>query len=512
MKSSDKLALYLQVQENFPGFMGRIFMCKFVLPVLIFIIFQMGGLVMAKNIPEIIRNMIDSGRYKEATEALKKEAEKKNVSEKDKKELLFEVERFSRIKIDFTLKIDEVLEQIREQIPEATMEDIKKWTDDATLESRLIDNERLYFKRAVRNLFILNKKAAARRKKQFQKKKEKKKFDKHGQIIDLRVHAKNTLEARKNSASSLVTPQRFRVDYSLYVKAGQVPAGEIIRCWLCFPKEVPTQTDIIIKSSIPEKYSLAPNDVDQRTIYFEQPSRGDEPTTFSVSFEYTAYAFVEPVDPEKVKVYNTETDLYKKYTSERPSQIEFLPEIIELAKKLCGDEKNPYRKAKKLFEWVQGNIIWSSAIEYSIVPNLGMRALKRKTGDCGMQGLLLVSLCRASGIPARWQSGWSLRPDAENMHDWMQFYIEPYGWLYADPSRGLFDSEDEEIRWFNFGNFDRYRLIVNTDYGSELHPPKKYFRSETVDFQRGEVEWKGGNLYFDKWGWDFTVTPIKMGK
>lgn len=33
-------------------------------------------------------------------------------------------------------------------------------------------------------------------------------------------------------------------------------------------------------------------------------------------------------------------------------------------------------------------------------------------------------------------------------------------------------------------------MIVNTDYGMPLQPEKQYPRSETVDFQRGEVEWE----------------------
>ena len=94
------------------------------------------------------------------------------------------------------------------------------------------------------------------------------------------------------------------------------------------------------------------------------------------------------------------------------------------------------------------------------------------------------------------------------MHDWTQFYVEPYGWLYADPSNGLMKSDKEEIRWYNFGNFDRYRLIVNSNYGMELEPKKTHFRSETVDFQRGEVEWEGSNLYFDKWTYRMKVTPL----
>ena len=32
-------------------------------------------------------------------------------------------------------------------------------------------------------------------------------------------------------------------------------------------------------------------------------------------------------------------------------------------------------------------------------------------------------------------------------------------------------------------------------------------RSEPYDFQRGELEWEGGNLYFDKWDWHMESLP-----
>ena len=48
-------------------------------------------------------------------------------------------------------------------------------------------------------------------------------------------------------------------------------------------------------------------------------------------------------------------------------------------------------------------------------------------------------------------------------------------------------------------------MVVNSDFGESFSPVKKWPRSETVDFQRGEVEWQGGNLYFDKWSWDLEV-------
>jgi hypothetical protein len=43
---------------------------------------------------------------------------------------------------------------------------------------------------------------------------------------------------------------------------------------------------------------------------------------------------------------------------------------------------------------------------------------------------------------------------------------------------------------------------------ASFDPPKKFYRSESIDFQRGELEWKGGNLYFDQWNYHMKVTKI----
>jgi hypothetical protein len=75
-------------------------------------------------------------------------------------------------------------------------------------------------------------------------------------------------------------------------------------------------------------------------------------------------------------------------------------------------------------------------------------------------------------------------------------------------SFGLQKSEDPAIKWFFLGGMDAYRWIINSDYSQNLYPAKICPRSETIDFQRGEVEWEGGNLYFDQWDWRFRVERI----
>ncbi len=98
------------------------------------------------------------------------------------------------------------------------------------------------------------------------------------------------------------------------------------------------------------------------------------------------------------------------------------------------------------------------------------------------------------------------------MHDWGMLYFAPYGWLPMDITRGVFDTSDEKLKWFFLHGMDSYRLIFNDDIAQTFDPPKAHVRSETVDAQRGEVEWQGGNLYFDQWTWhmDWSCSVIQV--
>ncbi|MCX8180401.1 MAG: hypothetical protein N3E41_03330, partial [Thermofilaceae archaeon] len=89
------------------------------------------------------------------------------------------------------------------------------------------------------------------------------------------------------------------------------------------------------------------------------------------------------------------------------------------------------------------------------------------------------------------------------------FYIEPYGWLYADPSFGSFRHGEEWRNSFYLGSIEGYRLASNIEVSTPFDPPKTHFRSDPVDSQRGEVEWSGGNLYYDKWDFDLEIMSVE---
>ena len=79
------------------------------------------------------------------------------------------------------------------------------------------------------------------------------------------------------------------------------------------------------------------------------------------------------------------------------------------------------------------------------------------------------------------------------------------GAAFSTITKSLTDDIIMPIVSIFMGGIDSWRMIVNTDYGMPLVPEKKYPRSETVDFQRGEVEWEGGNLYFPQWSYHMDI-------
>ncbi len=126
-----------------------------------------------------------------------------------------------------------------------------------------------------------------------------------------------------------------------------------------------------------------------------------------------------------------------------------------------------------------------------------------------MQTMLIMSLARYKGIPVRWQSGFMLHPCNVNLHDWCEVYYEGSGWVPLDMSFQKLHSSNEKIANFYQTGIDAYRLIINDELSTGFSPTKKYLRSEPFDFQRGELEWKGGNIYFDKWDYTIDVKNIE---
>lgn len=419
-----------------------------------------------------------------------------NVSEVN--DLKFEKDKMQRIKLDFKKTAQDVLSYVKKYYPKADEKMLAKWEKDYSLESMTIDGQKRYFNRAASNLFLINKEA----------KRKKEKVDGNDDTLKdfLKVHVPQVVKDSKASSLRIVDPVKMKITYTISVKPNVVPDGETVRCWLPYPREGHArQSDIRLLSVNDDNYIIADNSNFQRTLYMEKEAVKDKPTVFKMELSYTSSSEWFNIDPKKVKSYDKSSELYTTYTSESAPHIVFSDNIKKLSKKIVGNETNPYLKARLIYKWINDNIPWAGAREYSTLDNIPEYALKNHHGDCGIKTLLFMTLARYNGIPAKWQSGWMMHPVEVNLHDWCEAYFEGYGWVPVDQSFGIQNNPDNDVKYFYTNGMDSYRYIVNDDFSKPLSPKKEFPRSETVDFQRGEVEWQGGNLYFDKWNYDMEI-------
>jgi hypothetical protein len=407
-----------------------------------------------------------------------------------------------RIRLDFSLSEKEADSQMKTRLGSFSSQEKAEWENKGWLEWRMIDGEKKYFSRAISNLFLI---------KTFNESKGVRMKD-TGNDPEMSFRLKHTGEVFKVSGNQgkPVIPVKMEITYSITVHPDAVPDGQKIRCWLPWPKSGhPRQTGIILKSTSQPEYTIAPDTALHSTIYMEETAIKGMPTVFQISYDYVSNGQYFKIPGIKILPYKLTDNNYIKYTSELPPHICFSDEVRKLTDSITGNEDNPAAIVRLIYFWFKENIPWAGALEYSTIPNIPDYVIMNKRGDCGLQTLLFMSMLRYKGIPVRWQSGWMMPPDNKNLHDWCEVYFEGAGWIPVDVSYDLQKSENNYLKDFYLSGIDSYRLIVNDGIGGPLHPAKDFLRSEPYDFQRGEVEWSGGNLYFDKWDYNMKIDYLK---
>jgi len=441
-----------------------------------------------------VDQLIAQGEFARAEKVMKSLPKKVRVADAVRIDSLRTI--MQRIRTDFRITPEEGVKKIREKMPEATDAQIQHWKDTRALEVMNIDGKEMWFRKSVGNLWLLGKEFAAQNA-----------ADNHESFLTRRRYYLEAMHTPAD-ANGVRDWRHVNITFTLDVDADAVPAGETLRVWMPFPYENLRQKNIRLESSNREvtfsKGSL------HHTVYMEAVAEKGKPTHFEYTFSYDVgerhfsqqdlIAMLEP--------YNKNSEEYKRYTGDEPRHVIITDEMRALARKIVGKETNPVLQAAKIYEWIGYNLPWAGAREYSTLANIPQYVIENGHGDCGQVGLLYITLARSLGIPARWESGWMLHPDEINWHDWCETYFEGIGWIPTDPSFGR-SAVGTPLNDYYATGIDVYRMASNEGVGDKLSPPKTYIRSETVDFQPGEVEWRKGNLFYDKWDSHLKVNSIE---
>ncbi len=405
--------------------------------------------------------------------------------------------RKARIELDFNKSEDQIVKQLSKTYPNITSEQMAVWEKSGELEMKMINGKKKYFRNAVSNLYRLNSEAGQKRDSVFGKR--------SSELSEFREEQANQVVSNIDNSNPL-SERDWHIKFTITVPPGTIPDGETIKCWMPYPKPHNSRlTDIQLIRVNSEEYHISDPASPHRSLYMEKTASEKEETRFIYELSFsTMGAWTDP-DELTALPYNKSSDIYKNNTKEQLPHIVFSDEVKHLADSLTQGISDPVMIVEALYFWIEKSIPWASALEYSIFECIPEYVLKYRHGDCGMVSLLFMSMARYKGIPVKWQSGWMIHPGYENLHDWTEVYYEGKGWIPLDMSFGLISSPDEKVRDYYMTGIDAFRMIVNDAISAKFDPPKEFYRSEPLDFQRGELEWSGGNLYFNKWHYSLEI-------
>jgi len=123
------------------------------------------------------------------------------------------------------------------------------------------------------------------------------------------------------------------------------------------------------------------------------------------------------------------------------------PEIKNTAEEIIGGEKNSWRAAKKIAEWMRKEM----ASTYDVGFAGAREVLRNREGDCSEHTVLTVALLRASGIPARAAVGIMYGGGIFAYHMWPEVYVGRWigldaKWLAVDKKTGEYYTDATHIK------------------------------------------------------------------
>ncbi len=408
-----------------------------------------------------------------------------------KSRLLLERELLKRLPLEYPYTFEEALGKLRESVPDITGEEFRTLQDQGKIDWIYVDGEERFFDRFAETLLKVNR--------------------------SVRERARRACEAGTREKQALLDIIRqirekgeaecyFHIRASLRINEESFQKGPV-KIHIPVPAECLQLRDIRILAASGE-YNPAPAQSPQRAVCFQEIM--EENHDFWVEYSYRNKVDFVEMRPEEICPVDTEA--FARDLEEQLPHIRFTPYMRALAEQLTEGLENPLEKARSIYDYITTHVEYSFVRNYFTIENLTEYAAVGGKGDCGIQALMFITLCRIAGIPARWQSGLYTTPFSAGCHDWAQVYLAPYGWRYVDCSFGgsAHREGDEERRRFYFGNLDPFRMVANSRFQQEFDVRKSFLRADPYDNQRGEAEYEDRGLGFEDFTWKAEILSCSV--
>ncbi len=262
---------------------------------------------------------------------------------------------------------------------------------------------------------------------------------------------------RRGGTKLFLNKKTYSIQYGLVIENITSLPNNGLYVWM--PKVIETSAQRNIQQVSEEPNPIFPA-VKGTALFFFKELQQDETYRIVETFMFDRYAIETKITYTKINYrYDKNSRMYSVYTS--PDF--FIPSdskrIIGIARKVVGRERNPYRKARSIYNYVRVLLKQSD----KRVGNID-EIINGRKGSSFDYAILFCSLARAVGIPTRPVSGVVVTKDRKTVkHFWVEYYISGIGWIPVDPFLGDGNKlvplpPDVSYRDYYFGNLDNSHI------------------------------------------------------
>jgi glutamine cyclotransferase len=273
------------------------------------------------------------------------------------------------------------------------------------------------------------------------------------------------------TAAPFVTyqPKRERVVYTEAWRNFGPGTAKTLDVYLAIPQDLPNQTLEAEPVFDPKPTDFPVDQWGQRFAHFaiKDLSAGEEAVA-RMTVEATVKRVRWFIDPDAVGGLNQIPPAVKKaYLVDESKLVMSHPAIQKAVKEAVGSEKHPYWIAQRIYRYIMQRMRYELSGGWNVAPVV----IERGSGSCSEYSFVMISMCRAAGLPARYAGSIVIRGDDASrddvFHRWVEVYLPNCGWVCVDPSGG--DSEVPEAQAAFFGGLENRFLITTLGGGNSTY-------------------------------------------
>ncbi len=305
----------------------------------------------------------------------------------------------------------------------------------------------------------------------------------------------------EGEAGTKLFPEKrtYAVQYS--VETRNIGAAQSNRLYLWVPQilEAPEQREIQLVAGEPQPLFDDVNGV--KLFSFLDLEEGHSYRVMQ-SFMFDRYSIETRIKPARVSQgYDQYGKLFKKNTSADEIVPADESRLKKLGKAIVGSERNPYYKAKAIYNWILNRMSVPDA--GGLEESSPIKALDTRKGDAYIYAVLFCALARGVEIPSRLVAGYLVDRDLKSRrHFWVEFYLERIGWIPVDPFLGegkgnIILSPEIDPRKYYFGNLDFNHITFSKGLIAlnQMDPDGRAVRRKDIPSLQVIHEEAAGNLF-----------------